>query len=90
MSKSVEESRMSDRQNRTRDTEKGVSDSREDWKKTPLLKRLRSYEYLSLDHICCEAADRIEELEVAIREHIEWAEKQINCADLEEALEILK
>jgi len=35
-----------------------------------LIKRLRSFEYLSLEHICCEAADRIEKLEAAIKEHL--------------------
>jgi hypothetical protein len=40
-----------------------MSESRKEWKKIPLLQRLRSYEYLALDHICCEAAERIEELE---------------------------
>ena len=36
---------------------------------TDLVKRLRSFEYLSLEHICCEAADSIEELEDIITEH---------------------
>jgi hypothetical protein len=43
---------------------------RQEWKKKPLIPRLRSFEYLALDHICCEAADHIEELETALQEII--------------------
>lgn len=44
-----------------------IDDRMSDKKARPLLKRLRSFEYMALDHICCEAADRIEELEVVIK-----------------------
>lgn len=45
---------------------------RDEWKKTPLLKRLRSYEYMALDHICCEAATKITELEAQQPAPCKW------------------
>lgn len=43
--------------------EQAVTDNNSDRKAKPLLERLRGFEYLALDHICCEAAERIRELE---------------------------
>ena len=40
-----------------------MSDTRDEWKKKPLLWRLRTFEYSALNHICVEAAESIEELE---------------------------
>jgi hypothetical protein len=65
---------------------RSVSESRDEWKKTPLLLRLRSYEYMALDHICCEAADRIEALqqEVLTIEELELLYNEIagyECMD---------
>lgn len=44
-----------------------AEETRKQWKQRPLLERLRSFEYMALDHICVEAADRIVELEGELR-----------------------
>ena len=52
-----------------------MDESRKKWKTRPLLPRLRSFEYLALDHICCEAADRIEALEEEVKRLKEHADE---------------